>query len=98
MKLVVLDVEVDNINNELPPQKLEQGEHIVRKIVELDKLNDVLKGRDGPLNVFVIENDGYYLTATHVYSLDYGSRGFVIDARLSHFATGWDFSRKLSKE
>ncbi|KAF9509166.1 hypothetical protein BS47DRAFT_1373554 [Hydnum rufescens UP504] len=72
MKLVVLDVEVDSLSDELPFQKLEDGEHIVRRIVELDELNTVLQ--------------------------DYAKRGFAIDARLSHFAMGWDFSRKFSKK
>ena len=44
MKLVVLDVEVNSLADELPLQKLEAGEHIVRRIVALDELNAVLEG------------------------------------------------------
>jgi ADP-ribose diphosphatase len=44
MKLVVLDVDVDSLSDELPFQKLEDGEHIVRRIVELDELNAALQG------------------------------------------------------
>ena len=27
--------------------------------------------------------------------IDYEKRGFVVDARLSHFAIGWDLSRRI---
>lgn len=43
MKLVVLNVElVDKM--EAPEQKLEAGEFIVKRVVELAKLNDELRG------------------------------------------------------
>ncbi|KAK1232509.1 hypothetical protein PQX77_004360 [Marasmius sp. AFHP31] len=44
MKLVVLNVTLED-KLELPEQKLEQGEFIVRKVVELNKLYDELKGK-----------------------------------------------------
>ena len=44
MKLVILNVPVESITAELPLQKLEPGEHIVRRVVELSKLNAELKG------------------------------------------------------
>ncbi|KAF9516293.1 hypothetical protein BS47DRAFT_1340882 [Hydnum rufescens UP504] len=45
MKFVVLDVEVDGdgLSDELLFQKLQDGEHIVRRIVELDGLNAILQ-------------------------------------------------------
>lgn len=44
MKLVIVNVPVDSTTAELPLQKLEPGEHIVRRVVELAKLNAELKG------------------------------------------------------
>jgi hypothetical protein len=45
MKLVVLEVDVPSLNpQDLPTQKLEEGEHIVRRIVALDRLNEELEG------------------------------------------------------
>ncbi|KAG6889779.1 hypothetical protein C0992_004197 [Termitomyces sp. T32_za158] len=69
MKLVVLSVVLDD-KLELPDQKLDPGEFIVRRVVELSKLNSELK--------------------------DYDTRGFVIDARLSHFATGYELASRLT--
>jgi hypothetical protein len=43
MKLVVLNVNLDD-KMETPEQKLEAGEFIVKRVVELSKLNDELKG------------------------------------------------------
>jgi len=41
MKLVVLSVDVPDV---APNQKLDSGEHIVTRVVELDLLMDELKG------------------------------------------------------
>jgi len=70
MKLVVLDVLLAD-QMETPTQKLESGEFIVQKVVELAKLNECLQ--------------------------DYAQRGFVVDARLSHFATGYDMALQLNQ-
>jgi ADP-ribose pyrophosphatase len=43
MKLVVLKVDLAD-KMEKPEQKLEAGEFIVKRVVELAKLNDELKG------------------------------------------------------
>jgi ADP-ribose pyrophosphatase len=43
MKLVVLNVPVPDTPSS-PKQKLEDGEHIVRRVVELAKLKDELAG------------------------------------------------------
>jgi ADP-ribose pyrophosphatase len=42
MKLVALNVDIKE--GEEPAQKLEEGEHIVKKVVELDKLLEELEG------------------------------------------------------
>lgn len=43
MKLVVLNVNLEE-DAPSPKQKLEAGEHIVKRIIELDSLNEELKG------------------------------------------------------
>lgn len=43
MKLVVLNVDLAD-KMETPEQKLESGEFIVKRVVELSKLNEELKG------------------------------------------------------
>ncbi|KAG6813108.1 hypothetical protein H0H92_013962 [Tricholoma furcatifolium] len=69
MKLVVLSVVLDD-KIEMPDQKLDPGEFIVRRVVELSKLNSELK--------------------------DYDEKGFVVDARLSYFASGYDLATRLT--
>ncbi|KNZ79371.1 hypothetical protein J132_10336 [Termitomyces sp. J132] len=71
MKLVVLSVVLDD-KMELSDQKLEPGEFIVPRIVELSKLNSELKA-------FVLNH----------------FQGYVVDARLSHFATGYELAGRL---
>ncbi|KAG9101680.1 hypothetical protein FS749_004489 [Ceratobasidium sp. UAMH 11750] len=68
MKLVAVNVDIKE--GEEPAQKLDEGEHIVKRVVELDKLLGELQA--------------------------YEARGFVVDARLHHFAVGWDMRNKLS--
>jgi hypothetical protein len=53
MKTVILDVPVASIHDDLPPQHLDVGEHIARRIVPLSDLKQALSGevpnqRDGP--------------------------------------------------
>ncbi|CUA76904.1 ADP-ribose pyrophosphatase [Rhizoctonia solani] len=67
MKLIALNVDVKE--GEEPAQKLDTGEHIVKKIIELDKLMEELQ--------------------------DYERKGFLIDARLHHFAAGWHMARRV---
>ncbi|KAG8818656.1 hypothetical protein FRC17_010757 [Serendipita sp. 399] len=75
MKLIVLRVPISESDMDssgsvvLPQQKLEDGEHIVRRVVELSKLKGIID--------------------------DYTSRGFVVDARLSHFISGWEMASRL---
>jgi len=69
MNLVVLNVILPD-QLETPTQRLETGEFIVRKVVQLSKLNDELK--------------------------DYTAKGFIIDARLFHFASGYEMALRLN--
>ncbi|KAG8745728.1 hypothetical protein FRC10_007208 [Ceratobasidium sp. 414] len=68
MKLVAVNVDIKE--GEEPAQKLDEGEHIVKRVVELDKLLGELEA--------------------------YEARGFVVDARLHHFAVGWDMARGIA--
>jgi len=70
MKLVVANVLLKD-KMEHPEQKLDAGEAIVTRIVEMDRLNEVLK--------------------------EYDQKGFVVDARLSHFASGYEIAQRLAK-
>ncbi|GAB1519111.1 hypothetical protein RhiTH_002177 [Rhizoctonia solani] len=66
MKLIALNVDVKE--GEEPSQKLDEGEHIVKRIIELDNLMEELQDMD---------------------------TGFLIDARLHHFAAGWHMARRV---
>jgi ADP-ribose pyrophosphatase len=68
MKLVIVSVVLED-KMENPDAKLDVGESIVKRIVELATLNDELKL--------------------------YDMKGFVVDARLSHFASGYDMARRI---
>jgi ADP-ribose pyrophosphatase len=69
MKLVILSVVLDD-KMQIPAAKLEAGEFIVTKVVELAKLKAELE--------------------------DYDRKGFTVDARLSHFASGYDLAHQLN--
>jgi len=68
MQLVVLNVDLED-KLETPAPKLEVGEHIVTKVVELSRLKDELE--------------------------EYDRKGFVVDARLFHFASGLVFTQQV---
>ncbi|KAJ3000113.1 hypothetical protein NUW54_g6840 [Trametes sanguinea] len=68
MKLVTVDVPFPE-NLEMPEQKLDPGEFIQARIVEIAKLSAELK--------------------------EYERKGFVVDARLDHFASGFELAEKL---
>lgn len=70
MKLVILDVRLED-KLEVPVQKLDAGEFIVKRVVELAKLEEEL--------------------------IEYDKKGFVVDARLSHFAMGYQMALKVAK-
>lgn len=92
MQTVILDVPVSSIHDDMPRQNLDEGEHIVRRIVPIDDLNDILRGW---FSTFTM-----HTTATHCGSnylhLDYAAKGCAIDARLSHFALSWNLSQRLT--
>ncbi|TDL25131.1 hypothetical protein BD410DRAFT_717928 [Rickenella mellea] len=68
MKLIILRVTFPG-QLESPEQKLEAGEHIVKRVVELSKLDAEIK--------------------------EYESKGFVVDARLSHFVVGYKLAEQI---
>ncbi|PCH38772.1 hypothetical protein WOLCODRAFT_66332 [Wolfiporia cocos MD-104 SS10] len=68
MKLVAVDVPFPD-QLEVSEQKLDAGEFITTRIVELPKLAAELK--------------------------EYEKKGYVVDARLSHFASGYEMAEKL---
>ncbi|KAI6111991.1 NUDIX hydrolase domain-like protein [Pisolithus croceorrhizus] len=68
MKLVVASVPM-NDQLEMPDSKLDVGEHIVKRVIPLNKLNATLKV--------------------------YDEKGYVVDARLAHFATGYDIAQRI---
>jgi ADP-ribose pyrophosphatase len=53
MKLIVLDVILTD-QLEIPGQKLEAGEFIVRRVVQLSKLSDELKGTRPVYHSFIV--------------------------------------------
>ncbi|CCM04864.1 uncharacterized protein FIBRA_07057 [Fibroporia radiculosa] len=68
MKLVAVDVPFPD-KLEMSAQKLEPGEYITARIVELPKLAAELR--------------------------EYEKKGFVVDARLSHYASGYEMAERL---
>ncbi|KAI0688739.1 NUDIX hydrolase domain-like protein [Cytidiella melzeri] len=68
MKLVVVDVLFPD-KLEVYDQKLDSGEFITRRVVELSKLSEEFK--------------------------QYEHKGFTVDAKLAHFAHGYDTANKL---
>ncbi|TFK42833.1 NUDIX hydrolase domain-like protein [Crucibulum laeve] len=68
MKLVTLDVVMED-KLETPEPKLDPGEFIVTRVVQLDQLSEELKA--------------------------YDRKGFVVDAKLSHFAFGYDMALRI---
>lgn len=68
MQLVVIDVLLDD-KLETPEPKLDSGEYIVTKIVEISKLSAELE--------------------------EYNRKGFIVDARLSHLASGLQLAQQL---
>ncbi|KAG1778680.1 NUDIX hydrolase domain-like protein [Suillus placidus] len=69
MKLVVVSVLLED-KLETPTPHLDDGEHIITRVVELDQLDTELKA--------------------------YDKKGFVVDARLSHFAAGYAMAKRIS--
>ncbi|KAH9901660.1 NUDIX hydrolase domain-like protein [Cubamyces lactineus] len=81
MKLVTVDVPFPE-NLEMPAQKLDPGEFIQVRIVELAKLRAELQGEDRSTP----------LSDTLLIRI---LQGFVIDAKLDHLASGFELAEKL---
>lgn len=106
MQLVVLAVDLEDKMINAEP-KLDPGEHIVAKVVELTNLNAELKGNCTYLRF------NYTLISHFSPIQDYDRKvdlvivflpfqlliiyyqGFVIDARLSHLASGMELAQQL---
>jgi ADP-ribose pyrophosphatase len=70
MQLVTVEVEVDD-HLKMPEPKLDAGEFIVKRVIQISKLNEELK--------------------------EYDRKGYVVDARLSHFANGYEMARRIQQ-
>ncbi|OCH95250.1 hypothetical protein OBBRIDRAFT_831097 [Obba rivulosa] len=70
MKLVMVEVPIPD-KLEMPEQKLDVGEFITARVVEISKLAAELK--------------------------EYEKKGFAVDARLSHFASGFELAGRLQQ-
>ncbi|KAF8492522.1 hypothetical protein JB92DRAFT_3127877 [Gautieria morchelliformis] len=92
MKLVSLRVPVDNADafENLPKQHLESGEFIVRRVIRLDRLHRELQGA---VHHFVLTTIVHKTLSPPAYA----DKGFVVDAKLSHFALGYDLSSRLAR-
>lgn len=76
MNLVTVDVELAE-DAPKPTQKLDEGEHIVQRVVPLKELDATLKGESKAITVWMEE-----------LRADYAKKGFAIDALVASVATG----------
>ena len=92
MKLVIVDVKLTEEDPE-PEAKLDEGEHIVKRVVEVKDLWKTLEGELGrPADL----DFGTLTIASRVGMADYSEKGYILDARLSHIAMGLHLSKELS--
>ncbi|KAG1749147.1 NUDIX hydrolase domain-like protein [Suillus paluster] len=89
MKLVVVSVLLED-KLETPAPHLDDGEHIITRVVELDQLDAELKG--APYHP--VHSDGMYSQSSNIQAYD--KKGFAVDARLSHFAAGYTMAKRIS--
>lgn len=102
MQLVVLNVDLED-KLETPVPKLEIGEYIVTKVVELSRLKAELEGtvtlRSSISIIFLInscQNTTKRYTCCCYNSVILSiSQGFVVDARLFHFASGLALTQQV---
>lgn len=97
MHLVTVDVQLPAGELAAPKPKLEAGEHIVQKLVEVSQLWETLQGSSrSPSSSFLFTHSCSSrfspLCSGHV---EYESRGFVIDARLGHLVRSFLSTRPL---
>jgi ADP-ribose pyrophosphatase len=96
MKLVTIDVKLTEEDPE-PEAKLDEGEHIVKRVVEVKDLWKTLEGQSisqnkSNHNMFTT----YALLPFPDALLEYNEKGFILDARLSHFAYGMHLTQELT--
>jgi ADP-ribose pyrophosphatase len=105
MKLVVLNVPLED-KMETPDAQLDAGEFIVKRVVELAKLNDELKGivmisiQYATVDVASCQIQHTMRRCQCNIPRDFMltiqiSQGFVVDARLSHFASGYEMAQRI---
>lgn len=104
MKLITVDVPFSD-KLEIPAQKLDPGEFITVRIVELAKLRAEFKGlppyqsserRRLPVIPIRVREEGRRIPAPSGPVLNC-LQGFVIDARLDHLASGFELAEKLRR-
>lgn len=88
MKLVTVDVPFPD-KLETYEQKLDAGEFIVKRVVEIAKLAEEFKGDDS--------SDPHFREANYPQNTEYEKKGYVVDAKLAHLAAGWELAHKLAK-
>lgn len=75
MNLVTVDVELPE-DAPKPTQKLDEGEHIVQRVVPLKELDAALRG------------ESESTAEKEVLMADYAKKGFAVDALVASVATG----------
>lgn len=78
-----------------PKQKLDEGEHIIKRVVEVKELYNVLLG---PFHSRVCAASLADKSASLLWKLDYNKKGFTIDARLAHWAMGYHMATRFDKK
>lgn len=79
-----------------PKQKLDEGEHIIKRVVEVSELYNVLQGGfSAQLPGVGIKDDQWLRT---LCSTEYNEKGFTVDARLAHWAIGWHMAVRADKK
>jgi ADP-ribose pyrophosphatase len=84
MRLVTVKIQLTESDPE-PQANLDEGEHIVKRIVPLKELYGVLKGA---FRSYGTGEDGLLIEVC-AERIDYDKKGYTVDARLAHFALGW---------
>lgn len=82
-----------------PKQKLDEGEHIVKRVVEVSELYNVLQGgfpaSRRPCDLRFSRGEW---SADGSCGIEYNKKGFTIDARLAHWAMGWHMAVRSDKK
>lgn len=78
-----------------PKQKLDEGEHIIKRVVEVKELYNVLLG---PFHSQVWVASLADTSVSLLLNKDYNKKGFTIDARLAHWAMGYHMATRFDKK